>query len=147
MAGHRLTALMGASDCYVVPSIYEPFGMVALEAAAAGTPVAVADTGGLAEIVEHGRTGVKFPPGDPAALAGAVGEVLADRDYARRLARQARRLVGEDFAWPAIAERTAAVYRAAGRDADRVSREAETVLAAQVPASRAASTSEKMSRF
>jgi glycogen(starch) synthase len=147
LTGQHLTALMGASDCYVVPSIYARFGMVALEAAAAGTRVAVADTGGLAEIVEHGRTGVKFPPGDPAALAGAVGDVLADRDYARRLARQARRRVGEDYAWPAIAERTAAVYRAAGQDANRVSREAETVLAAQIPASRGASTRSEMSRF
>jgi glycogen synthase len=134
LTGHRLTALMGASDCYVVPSIYEPFGMVALEAAAAGTPVAVADTGGLAEIVEHGVTGVKFAPGDPVSLAEAVGAVLADREYARRLARQARRRVREDFAWPAIAARTAAVYAAArAQDAGRVSREAESVLA-QVPA-------------
>ncbi len=148
MTGHHLTALMGASDCYVVPSIYEPFGMVALEAAAAGAPVAVADTGGLAEIVEHGVTGVKFAPGDPAALAEAVGDVLADRDYACRLARRARRRVREDFAWPAIAARTAAVYRAAAdQDTDRVSREAENVLAAQVPASRAASKGNEMSRF
>ena len=136
LTGHHLTALMGASDCYVVPSIYEPFGMVALEAAAAGTPVAVADTGGLAEIVEDGVTGVKFTPGDPEGLAGAVGAVLADRDYARRLARQARDRVRVDFAWPAIAARTAAVYRdARAQDAGRVAREAENVLA-QLPEGR-----------
>jgi glycogen(starch) synthase len=137
LTGHHLTALMGASDCYVVPSIYEPFGMVALEAAAAGTPVAVADTGGLAEIVEHGVNGIKFPPGDPAALAAAVGTVLTDREYARRLARHARRRVREDFNWPAIAAQTAAVYdQARAQDAGRVAREAESVLA-QVPAGRA----------
>jgi len=136
LTGHHLTALMAASDCYVVPSIYEPFGMVALEAAAAGTPVAVADTGGLSEIVEHGVTGVKFAPGDPAALAATVGSVLDDLDYARGLARRARRRVREDFAWPAIAARTAEVYdRARAQDAGRVAREAESVLA-QVPASR-----------
>ena len=130
LGGHELTALMGASDCYVVPSIYEPFGMVALEAAAAGTPVAVAATGGLAEIVDHGLTGVTFPPGDPHALAEAVGSVLADRDYARSLALRARDRVHDDFNWPAIAARTAAVYTAARtHDAGRVSREAEHVLA------------------
>ena len=95
LGGHDLTALMGASDCYVVPSIYEPFGMVALEAAAAGTPVAVADTGGLAEIVDHGVTGVKFPSQDPSALAASVSGVLGDREFARTLARRARRRVRE----------------------------------------------------
>ncbi|GAA4590010.1 glycogen(starch) synthase [Actinoplanes octamycinicus] len=110
LTGHDLTALMAASDCYVVPSIYEPFGMVALEAAAAGTPVAVAATGGLAEIVEDRVTGVKFPPGDPEALAGAVAGVLADRDHARALAWRARQRVVDDYNWPSIAARTAAVY-------------------------------------
>jgi glycogen(starch) synthase len=131
---------MGASDCYVVPSIYEPFGMVALEAAAAGTPVAVADTGGLSEIVEHGVTGVKFAPQDPAALAEAVGAVLADRDYARRLARRGRRRVREDFGWPAIAAQTVALYESArAQDSGGVAREAESVLATdRIPPARLA---------
>lgn len=113
LTGHDLTALMAASDCYVVPSIYEPFGMVALEASAAGTPVAVAATGGLAEIVEHGRTGVHFPPGDPSALAEAVAGVLGDRGWARYLAQEARARVVDDYSWPAIAAQTAAVYDSA----------------------------------
>jgi glycogen(starch) synthase len=118
----------------VVPSIYEPFGMVALEAAAAGTPVAVSATGGLAEIVEDGVTGVTFPPRDPAALAAAVGAVLADHEYARTLARAARRRVRENFTWSRIAARTADVYAAAcAQDAGRVSREAENVLAVARP--------------
>jgi glycogen(starch) synthase len=129
LGGHDLTALMGASDCYVVPSIYEPFGMVALEAAAVGTPVAVADTGGLAEIVEEGVTGVKFPAQDPDGLADAVSALLLDREYARTMARRARRRVREDFNWPAIASRTARVYDTArARDDDRISREAEGLL-------------------
>ena len=70
--------MLAATDATVVPSLYEPFGMVALEAAAAGAPLAVAATGGLAEIVEPGVTGVTFPHSDPAALAGAVGSLLAD---------------------------------------------------------------------
>ncbi|BCY13818.1 glycosyltransferase family 4 protein [Actinoplanes sp. L3-i22] len=113
LTGHDLTALMAASDCYVVPSIYEPFGMVALEAAAAGTPVAVAATGGLAEIVEPGVTGVHFPPGSPAALADAVAGVLSDRERARGLALRARLRVIDDYNWPSIADQTAAVYSAA----------------------------------
>jgi glycogen(starch) synthase len=133
LSGHSLTALMGASDCYVVPSIYEPFGMVALEAAAAGTPVAVSATGGLAEIIEHGVTGVRFAPQDPASLAESVGAVLADREYARGLARRGRRRVREDFGWPAIAARTAAVYDAA-HAGGRMTREAEDVLAGRLPA-------------
>jgi glycogen synthase len=134
LGGHDLTALMGASDCYVVPSVYEPFGMVALEAAAAGTPVAVADTGGLAEIVEDGVTGVKFAAGDPAALAASVAAVLGDRPYARELARRGRRRVREDFGWAAIASRTARVYDAArAHDAGRVAREAESLLAGGAP--------------
>jgi glycogen(starch) synthase len=134
LTGHDLTALMGASDCYVVPSIYEPFGMVALEAAAAGTPIAVADTGGLSEIVDDGETGVKFTPGDPAALTNAVDAVLTDRELARRLARRARQKVREEFAWPGIAGATAEVYsRACRQDAGRVTREAESVLASLAP--------------
>ncbi len=139
LGGHDLTALMGASDCYVVPSIYEPFGMVALEAAAAGTPVAVADTGGLAEIVDHGLTGVKFPSQDPSALAASVSAVLGDREYARTLARRARRRVREDFAWPGIAAQTVAVYEAArAHDLGKVAREAESVLAGRLPGTRLA---------
>jgi glycogen(starch) synthase len=146
LGGHDLTALMGASDCYVVPSVYEPFGMVALEAAAVGTPVAVADTGGLAEIVEHGVTGVKFAPQDPAALADAVSAVLGDREYARSMARQARRRVRESFNWPAIAARTARVYDVARRhDAGQVSREAESLLA-RSPAGAAAPAGDPASR-
>ena len=71
-----MAALVAAADCAVVPSRYEPFGMVALEAAAAGTPVVAADVGGLAEIVADGRVGVRFPAGDPVALADAVGRLL-----------------------------------------------------------------------
>ncbi|WP_436537342.1 glycosyltransferase family 4 protein [Actinoplanes sp. HUAS TT8] len=120
LTGHDLTALMAASDCYVVPSIYEPFGMVALEAAAAGTPVAVAATGGLAEIVEPGVTGVHFPPNDPAALTDAVSGVLGDRDHARHLAQQARSRVIDDYNWPSIADQTAAVYHQVRPATDRV---------------------------
>jgi glycogen(starch) synthase len=105
-----LAALVAAADCAVVPSRYEPFGLVALEATAAGTPVAVADVGGLAEIVADGRTGVRFAPGDPAALADAVDGVLADQVRARRMVRAGRAGLAAEHTWAGVAERTAATY-------------------------------------
>jgi len=115
-----LAALVAAADCAVVPSRYEPFGMVALEAAAAGTPVAVSDVGGLAEIVEHGRTGLRFAPGDPPALAEAVHTLLADPALGRRLARAARAVLAAEYAWPRVAERTVRTYaRAAAQQPAR----------------------------
>ncbi len=112
----QLPAVLGATDATVVPSLYEPFGMVALEAAAAGAPLAVARTGGLAEIVEPGVTGVTFPHSDPPALAGAVGQLLGDEVFARRVARQARTMVGRRYGWATIAARTAEVYASARRE-------------------------------
>ncbi|TDC29791.1 glycosyltransferase family 1 protein [Micromonospora sp. 15K316] len=111
--GGELPALMAASDCFVVPSIYEPFGMVALEGAAAGAPLAVAATGGLAEIVEPGVTGMTFRPQDPDGLVEAVHALLADPDRSRALARRARTLVHEQYGWSAIARRTATTYATA----------------------------------
>ncbi len=113
----ELPAVLGATNATVVPSLYEPFGMVALEAAAAGAPLAVAATGGLAEIVEPGVTGVTFPHSDPHALAEAVDGLLADEISARRMARQARAMVAERYGWATIAARTAAAYAQAGREA------------------------------
>ncbi|SCL19731.1 (1-_4)-alpha-D-glucan synthase (UDP-glucose) [Micromonospora pallida] len=112
----RLPALLGATDATVVPSLYEPFGMIALEAAAAGAPLAVAATGGLAEIVEPGVTGVTFPHSDPDALAGAVDQIVSDEVFARRVARHARTMVSERYAWTTIATSTAASYATARRE-------------------------------
>lgn len=105
-----LAELVAAADCAVVPSRYEPFGLVALEAAAAGTPVVAAAAGGLREIVRDRETGLAFPAGDPGGLAAAVDEVLTDQVLARRLARQARAVVRREHSWSSVADRTAAVY-------------------------------------
>jgi glycogen synthase len=112
----QLPAVMAASDCFAVPSIYEPFGMVALEGAAAGAPLAVAATGGLAEIVQPGVTGMTFPAKDPGALAHAVDTLLADGEKARTMAQRARHLVQETYNWRSIARRTVAAYDAAMAD-------------------------------
>jgi glycogen(starch) synthase len=114
-----LPALLGAMDTTVVPSLYEPFGMVALEAAAAGAPLAVADTGGLPEIVETGVTGVTFPSHEADGLATAVGRLLDDGVFARRVADRAQIMLRERFTWSGIARRTATAYGTAVRDAPR----------------------------
>jgi glycogen synthase len=115
----RLAALLGAADAVLVPSVYEPFGLIALEAAAAGAPLVVADTGGLRELVEPGVSGLRFTPDDPGTLAAAVTGLLADRPGARRMANRARQRFGRDYSWAAVAERTADIYaRAAGTAPD-----------------------------
>jgi glycogen(starch) synthase len=113
MGEGELPALMAATDALVVPSIYEPFGMVALEGASAGAPLAVAATGGLTEIVEEGITGVKFPAKNPDGLASSVNALLEDETFARRVAKRARVMVGERYAWETIARDIAGVYETA----------------------------------
>jgi glycogen synthase len=111
-----LAALVAAADCAVVPSRYEPFGMVALEAGAAGTPVVAADVGGLAEVVADGRFGLRFPAGEPAALADAVSRLLADPELGRRLVRAGRAALAARYGWAGVAERTVGVYARARAD-------------------------------
>ncbi|MGZ4510298.1 MAG: glycosyltransferase family 4 protein [Mycobacterium sp.] len=99
----------------VLPSHYEPFGIVALEAAAAGTPLVTSNIGGLGEAVINGQTGVSCAPRDVAGLASAVRVVLDDPDAAQRRARAARERLTSDFAWGTVAIQTAQVYLAAKR--------------------------------
>jgi glycogen synthase len=109
----ELRSLLAAADCAVVPSLYEPFGLVALEAAALGAPLVVADVGGLRDLVDPGASGLRFPAGDSAALADAVSTVLRNDIQARRMARTAFAALGHDHAWPALAERTVVAYEQA----------------------------------
>jgi glycogen synthase len=106
----ELGALIGAADAVVVPSFYEPFGIVALEAAAAGAPLVVAETGGLADLAAAGVAAASFPAGAVDALAAAVGKVLVDPVAARRTAARATRTVRRTYTWRTVAERTVAVY-------------------------------------
>jgi glycosyltransferase involved in cell wall biosynthesis len=103
--------LYRAADVAVFPSLYEPFGIVALEAMAAGTPVVVAASGGLAEIVEHGETGIHAYPGSADSLAWAIVHTLEHPDWALARARAALRRLEQVFDWGLIAQQTAAVYR------------------------------------
>ncbi|TDV54069.1 glycosyltransferase family 4 protein [Actinophytocola oryzae] len=108
-----LVALLAAADAVVLPSRYEPFGIVALEAAAAGAPLVASTAGGLAELVVDGVTGLSVTPGDVEGIASAVRQVLTDPASAARRARAAKARLGTEFAWQGIAEQTAEVYRTA----------------------------------
>ncbi len=108
---HELIALLNSADVLVVPSIYEPFGIVALEGMAAGVPVIASDIGGLAEIVEHERTGILAYSRKPESIAWAVDRVLSDPDHSRWLVQNAREMVQKAYSWEAIAMRTAEVYK------------------------------------
>jgi len=118
-AGHlpdtELAALLAAADAAVLPSRYEPFGIVALEAAAAGAPLVASAAGGLAEVVVPGETGLAFEPGDVDGLVRAVCEVLADPAAAVARSRAARARLATDFDWADITAATADVYAAARR--------------------------------
>ena len=108
-----LAGLLAAADVAVVPSLYEPFGIVALEAAAAHTPLVVAQTGGLADLVSDGIATDSFAAGDSAGLVAAVERVLADPDRSRRSVRRADRVIRRDYTWTAVAAHTAEVYASA----------------------------------
>lgn len=115
LADGELPALLAVADAVVLPSRYEPFGIVALEAAAVGAPLVASTAGGLGEVVLHGKTGLSFAPGDVSALARAVGEVLDEPAAARRRARAAKARLRTDFDWAKIAGQTAEVYARARR--------------------------------
>lgn len=107
-----LKALIGAADAAVVPSLYEPFGMVALEAMSLGAPVVASRTGGLADIVIDGETGRSVQPGDPVALTYALLAALDDPATARVMANEARALLEQRYDWGSIARDTVECYRA-----------------------------------
>jgi glycogen synthase len=114
-----LHSLYRIADVCVVPSIYEPFGLVALEAMASGCPCIVADTGGLREVVPHDEAGLRFRGRDPDALVEMVERVFSDHDLRERLVAEAAEHVLR-FDWADVAERTAEVYGELTRDAARV---------------------------
>lgn len=106
----EVAALLGAADVALVPSRYEPFGIVALEAMASGTPVVVTTAGGLEEIVVDGVSGLVVPPANPPALARAVSTLLDDPARARALRDAAGQRVHERYTWDRVAAQTAEVY-------------------------------------
>jgi glycogen(starch) synthase len=104
-----LHSLYRIADLTVVPSIYEPFGLVALEAMASGCPCIVADTGGLREVVPNEHVGLRFESRDPVSLAGMMERVLSDDALRDRLVAEASEHVLR-FDWADIARQTAEIY-------------------------------------
>lgn len=112
----RRNELLGQSYVAVFPSLYEPFGIVALEAMAAGVPVIVSRTGGLAEIVEDGITGLSFTPGDVEDLLRCLVFILQNPAKAEEFSRQARAKVERDYTWEVVARHTVEVYEEIGKE-------------------------------
>ncbi|WP_163859742.1 1,4-alpha-glucan branching protein domain-containing protein [Paenibacillus elgii] len=103
-------ALYRAADVCVIPSLYEPFGIVALEAMKHGCPVVLSDTGGLAELVEHGVDGYKALPGHVESLAWHVGDLLRQPELGRSMAERARLKLERHYALERIASAVAEQY-------------------------------------
>lgn len=101
---------------FACPSVYEPFGIINLEAMACEIPVVASRVGGIPEVVVDGETGFLVPPADPAALAEAINAVLSSQDLAERLGKAGRARVEEHFSWQAIAMQTKKVYESAVRE-------------------------------
>jgi len=104
-----LHSLYRIADLTVVPSIYEPFGLVALEAMASGCPCLVADTGGLREVVPNESVGLRFRSRDPESLGTMAERLLADDELRERLVAEAQEHV-LTFDWADVARQVAAVY-------------------------------------
>jgi D-inositol-3-phosphate glycosyltransferase len=106
-----------AAEMVVMPSDYESFGMVALEAMACGTPVIASDVGGLSYLVKHGRTGYRVPARDSKALAAKIVRLMTDEGLRRRIGHRAV-CWAETYAWPNIADKIEALYTRVIADAN-----------------------------
>jgi len=100
---------------FACPSVYEPFGVINLEAMACEAPVVACAVGGIPEVVVDGETGLLVPPERPEELARAMRSLLDDPVRARAMGAAGRRRVETHFAWSRVAERTAAIYREAAK--------------------------------
>ena len=105
-----VSQLYSHAAVFACPSVYEPFGIINLEAMACETPVVASAVGGILEVVEDGKTGILVPPARPDDLAAALRRVLEDPAMARAMGRAGRKRVEDRFSWASIAARTHEVY-------------------------------------
>ncbi len=103
--------LYSQCEVFACPSVYEPFGIINLEAMACERPVVASAVGGIQEVVVPGETGFLVPPADPKALADALNKVLRDKEMAHRFGQAGRKRVVDHFSWSSIAEKTIAMYK------------------------------------
>jgi alpha-maltose-1-phosphate synthase len=101
---------------FVCPSVYEPLGIVNLEAMACSTAVVASRVGGIPEVVAEGATGLLVPPDDPAALADAMNALLRNPGRADAMGRAGRLRAVDEFSWDAVAVQTAALYAEVARE-------------------------------
>ncbi len=110
MSDEALDKFQTVADCAVFPSLYEPFGIVALESFAARVPVVVSDTGGLPEVVQHTKTGIVTYAGNADSLAWGILEVLKNPGYTQWLVDNAYQDLERRFSWDKLAQQTVRVY-------------------------------------
>ncbi len=111
LSKREVVQLLSHSTLFACPSVYEPLGIVNLEAMACGTAVVASKVGGIPEVVADGETGLLVPPDDPAALAESINALTRDRERARAMGAAGRERAGTLFDWGRIAEQTAELYR------------------------------------
>ena len=121
MSDADLDKFQTIADCAVFPSLYEPFGIVALESFAARVPVVVSDTGGLPEVVQHNHTGIVTRANDPCSLTWGILEVLKNPELAQQLVNNAYKSIAENFSWDDLAKQTLAVYGQIAFERSRIS--------------------------
>src|SRR5262245_7523799 len=105
----QVAGLLGTADVLAMPSRYEELGTALLEGMQAGLPIVASDTGGIPQVIEHGRTGLLVPPGDPEALAASLMRIIDDRTLAARLGDAASQEAAK-YDWSDLAQRVLAVY-------------------------------------
>ena len=114
---HEIREILSAATAFICPSVYEPLGIVNLEAMACGTAVVASDVGGIPEVVADGVTGtlVHYDAADPrgfeAGLADAVNDLVGDQRKAQQMGKSGRQRCMDEFSWARIAEQTMEIYR------------------------------------
>ena len=109
-------AFFNVSDILVIPSTYEPFGIVALEGMATRTPIIVSDVGGLSEIVDHRWTGIKVPPDNSTALAEAIIDLIDNEKLKKTVVKNAMEKLIHVYDWSIIADQTIKIYNKVFKD-------------------------------
>ena len=110
LSKREVIQLLSHSTLFACPSVYEPLGIVNLEAMACGTAVVASKTGGIPEVVADGETGLLVPPDDPAALADSINALTRDPDRAKAMGTAGRERAITEFDWGRIAQQTAELY-------------------------------------
>ncbi|RLE84538.1 MAG: glycogen synthase [Thermoprotei archaeon] len=111
MSEEELVPLYTLASVFVCPSIYEPFGIVNLEAMSTETPVVATKVGGITEVVSHGRTGLLVEPGNPKELADAISYLISNPEEAKEIGRKGREEVLRRFTWSRVAKLTYEAYK------------------------------------